>query len=91
MSVFRYPVIKTHRNIITSKHSLSVSSLILVNGGWGEWTEWGECSATCGSADQGRTRACDNPAKQYGGADCGIDGSLDSETQKCNEDPCPSE
>ena len=64
---------------------------ILVNGGWGEWTEWGECSATCGSAYHGRTRACDNPAKQYGGDDCSAYGSSDSETQRCNEDPCPRE
>ena len=61
-----------------------------VNGGWGDWTEWDECPVTCGGADQGRTRVCDNPAPQFGGDDCTVDGSLDSETQRCNKNPCPS-
>ena len=62
----------------------------LVNGGWGEWSEWDECPVSCGGADQGRTRVCDNPAPQFGGDDCTIDGSSDSEIQRCNENPCPS-
>ena len=61
-----------------------------VNGGWGDFTEWDACPVNCGGADQGRTRVCDNPAPQYGGDDCTIDGSSDSETQRCNENPCPS-
>jgi len=60
-----------------------------INGGWGDWTEWDECPVTCGGADQGRTRVCDNPAPQFGGDDCTVDGSLDSGTQRCNENPCP--
>jgi len=60
-----------------------------INGGWGEWSEWDECPVSCGGADQGRTRVCDNPAPQYGGDDCTADGTTDSETQKCNENPCP--
>jgi len=60
-----------------------------INGGWGDWSEWDMCPVTCGGADQGRTRACDNPAPQFGGDDCTVDGSLDSETQRCNENPCP--
>ena len=58
--------------------------------GWGEWSDWDKCSATCEGGDQGRTRVCDNPAPQFGGSDCTVDGSHDLETQACNENPCPS-
>ena len=64
--------------------------LLLVHGVWGEWSAWDDCPVSCGGADQGRTRACDNPAPQFGGDDCTVDGSTNSETQRCNEDPCPS-
>merc|ERR1712080_112258 len=60
-----------------------------VNGGWGEWSEWDECPVSCGGADQGRTRVCDNPAPQYGGEDCTVFDPSASETQRCNENPCP--
>ena len=63
---------------------------ILVHGGWGDWTVWEECPVSCGGADQGRTRACDSPAPEFGGDDCTVDGSSASETQRCNENPCPS-
>ena len=33
---------------------------------------------------------CDSPAPQYGGDDCTVDGSTDTETEMCNENPCPS-
>ena len=64
--------------------------LILVDGGWGDWTEWEECAVSCGGADQGRFRVCDNPTPQFGGDDCTIDDSSASEKQRCNENPCPS-
>ena len=35
-------------------------------------------------------RVCDNPAPQYGGNECTDDGSSDTDTERCNEDPCPS-
>merc|ERR1739845_269657 len=60
-----------------------------VNGGWGDWTEWDECPVSCGGGDHGRTRSCDNPAPQFGGDDCTIDGSSASESQRCNENLCP--
>jgi len=63
---------------------------LIVPGGWGEWSDWDECAVICGGADQGRTRVCDNPAPQFGGDDCTVDSSSDSETQRCNENPCPS-
>ena len=44
------------------------------------------CSAECGGGEQTRERECNNPAPENGGADCEGDSS---ETQSCNEHPCP--
>ena len=62
----------------------------IVNGGWGEWSSWTDCSLSCDGGAQGRSRVCDNPAPEFDGDDCTIDGSSDSETQTCNENSCPS-
>ena len=60
----------------------------LGHGGWGGWSNWPACPVTCGGAKQIRTRACDNPSPAYDGKNC--TGSA-SETQGCNEFPCPGE
>jgi len=57
-----------------------------VDGGWTEYTEWTECSASCGGGIQSRTRSCDNPPPAFGGAPCAGDAM---DTQQCNTDPCP--
>nr|XP_040222077.2 hemicentin-1-like [Anopheles coluzzii] len=47
-----------------------------VNGGWGEWTGWSNCSLSCVSEFSGvrsirhRSRACDKPAPSLGGKQC---------------------
>ena len=48
----------------------------------GGWTEWHECSATCGGGTQERT--CTNPPKSGNGADC-----EGESTMPCGEDDCP--
>lgn len=56
---------------------------IVVDGSWGEW---GSCSDTCGNLGT-RTRLCDSPAAQNGGAECPGMGS-----DNCPEnDPCRQE
>ena len=62
-----------------------------VNGGWGPWTDWSACTASCGGGEQTRTRDCNNPESQCGGTDCTLDGSSSTETQNCNENCCPGE
>jgi len=58
----------------------------VTDGGWGAWGAWSECSESCGGGVLKRSRQCDSPAPQNGGADCEGEGD---EEQACNEDPCP--
>lgn len=41
-----------------------------INGGFSEWTKWGQCSATCGKGFQERIRECNNPEPANGGKYC---------------------
>ena len=42
-----------------------------VDGSWSEWTEWGECDATCGTEGLiTKSRVCNSPPPQSGGAGC---------------------
>ncbi len=58
----------------------------LVNGGWGPWSPWDTCSATCGGGVQNRKRLCNNPVPMYGGKDCVGDAKA---RQICNKQACP--
>ena len=69
-------------------NSMFYCRLASVNGGWGDWTEYGECSETCGEGTQTRTHECNNPTPQYEGNDC--DGSPE-ESRTCEIKKCPSE
>lgn len=59
--------------------------LLKVDGGWGEWYAWSECSVACGEGEIRRNRTCDNPAPQQGGTCRGTN----SETETCNGLTCP--
>ena len=61
----------------------------LVDGGWGKFGNWTDCSATCGGGQRSRTRLCNNPAPQFQGLNCTADGSNDTETNGCNLQECP--
>ena len=63
------------------------SALFVVDGGCSNWSNWTECSLTCGGGTREKHRTCDNPEPQNGGKDC--DGLGESVTENCNLDPCP--
>ncbi|XP_078498867.1 hemicentin-1 [Lissotriton helveticus] len=57
-----------------------------VDGSWGPWQTWSECSASCGGGEQTRTRQCDNPIPSNSGRSCPGDSS---QLSKCNIKACP--
>ncbi|XP_034168470.2 A disintegrin and metalloproteinase with thrombospondin motifs 6 [Pangasianodon hypophthalmus] len=58
-----------------------------VDGGWGPWTQWGECSRTCGGGVSSSMRHCDSPAPSGGGKYCLGERKR---YRSCNTDPCPA-
>ena len=61
---------------------------VIVNGGWGSWTRWSSCDATCGGGQRTRRRYCDNPAPSGGGSDCS---GSNRQQENCNTAKCPGE
>ena len=60
--------------------------LFIVNGGWGNWVTWAECSVTCGPGELVKHRECDNPVPSHGGEDCEGDSMA---VLTCNVKNCP--
>ena len=61
-----------------------MNSLVSVDCVWSTWSDWEECSVTCGGGSQNRDRITEGPF--YGGAEC--TGDVQS-TRDCNTDECP--
>lgn len=51
-----------------------------------EWSDWQECSVTCGGGVQTRCRSANNPSAKGNGKEC-TDPLV--EQRWCNENPCP--
>eukprot|EP00933_Yihiella_yeosuensis_P079176 TRINITY_DN9143_c0_g3_i1.p1 TRINITY_DN9143_c0_g3~~TRINITY_DN9143_c0_g3_i1.p1 ORF type:complete len:906 (-),score=162.43 TRINITY_DN9143_c0_g3_i1:130-2847(-) len=56
-----------------------------INCAWGNWSDWSECTASCGGGSQGRYRSIIAQAK-HGGNAClgGV-----NETRRCGQEGCP--
>ncbi|XP_048736194.2 coadhesin-like [Ostrea edulis] len=57
-----------------------------VDGGWSVWSDYKQCSVSCGGGHRLRHRSCDNPPPSYGGQDCP---GNSTESEMCNISPCP--
>ena len=55
------------------------------DGGWSDWSSFGDCSTSGGGCKRTRHRNCDSPEPSGQGLPC--DGS-DSETRDCEKDKC---
>ncbi|XP_008413365.1 A disintegrin and metalloproteinase with thrombospondin motifs 10 [Poecilia reticulata] len=58
-----------------------------VDGGWGLWSAWGECSRTCGGGVSSSVRHCDSPRPTIGGKYCLGERKR---FRSCNIDECPA-
>ncbi|CAL8108656.1 unnamed protein product [Orchesella dallaii] len=47
-----------------------LEKLKIINGGWGSWQDYGECSRECGGGVRKSFRECDNPKPRNGGKYC---------------------
>lgn len=57
-----------------------------IDGAWGPWGQWSECTVPCGKGFRLRRRKCDDPIPQYGGLDCS---GCNIEYDICNAQACP--
>lgn len=64
---------------------LFIKYYIVIAGGWGAWSNFSSCSASCGDGTQVRSRLCNNPIPQNGGANCTGNAT---NTQSCNNGDC---
>jgi len=58
-----------------------------VQGNYTEWSDWSDCSTTCGNGEKYRTRNCTNPPPAFGGMDCSFIG-MDRDVQTCQKRAC---
>ncbi|XP_029939526.1 hemicentin-1, partial [Salarias fasciatus] len=57
-----------------------------VDGNWGPWQIWGECSTSCGGGERTRVRLCNSPSPSNGGRLCPGDST---QLSRCNTQACP--
>lgn len=57
-----------------------------VNGGWGEWGKWTDCSRSCGGGLSYSERECNNPVPKHKGRYCLGERK---KVKTCNNTPCP--
>ncbi|KAM9774698.1 SCO-spondin [Syngnathus typhle] len=56
------------------------------DGGWGPWSNWTQCTKSCGGGVQSRRRDCDSPSPEGEGNYCE---GLGTQVKACNTAHCP--
>ncbi|XP_061570036.1 SCO-spondin [Cololabis saira] len=56
------------------------------DGGWSQWSNWTDCTKSCGGGMRSRRRSCDSPAPEGEGNYCE---GLGTKVLSCNTDHCP--
>lgn len=86
--------VKIRQHLFTSMHFLNFSSamnlkkcFLKVNGGWGQWTSFTQCSKSCGRGGMSRSRLCNQPEPANGGHNCH---GVNVQNVHCNHPACPS-
>ena len=64
------------------------TNLCPIHGGYSDWSNYSDCTKSCGNGSQIRTRNCSNPEPKHSGRDCSSLGSH-TEIQNCNTHHCP--
>ncbi|XP_048579836.1 uncharacterized protein LOC116619170 isoform X2 [Nematostella vectensis] len=73
---------------LSKREVCDISNLLTVHGGYSDWSAFTDCSATCGSGERTRNRACSNPKPRHRGMNCSLLGP-DREVQPCFLRTCP--
>lgn len=60
-------------------------NIILVDGSWGQWSPWSQCSRSCDGGTRSRVKLCDDPPPRNGGLSCF---GIRFEPEDCNSFPC---
>ena len=55
---------------LSNVYSLPQQVKVVINGEWGEWSDFTQCSKTCGGGTTTRLRHCNNPSPKNGGKLC---------------------
>ena len=55
------------------------------DGGWSEWSPFGDCAISGGDCKRTRNRNCDSPERSERGLPCV---GFDSETEYCDQETC---
>ncbi|XP_074627677.1 uncharacterized protein LOC141885719 isoform X3 [Acropora palmata] len=65
----RLRMIKVNNRQVLQRRSCNMQSCP-IHGGYSSYSNWSECSVTCGKGVRYRHRSCTNPRPQFGGRDC---------------------
>jgi len=60
-----------------------------IDGGYSKWSDWSQCSASCGMGQTSRERVCNNPTPKGNGKPCYPDLGPAHQTTECHLMECP--